>query len=678
MRNMPNGSRGTTRTAARIGAAVLTGLALLAAGQVTAAPARQAERSRPDMTLAYDVLEDILKDLQAYDFAQGVGALTRLRAYVFAHKDDPLARKATESALLAFVQSSPAPGGLMAACRALSLIGGPDSVPVLAALVIKPETTDAARFALERIPAQEAGQALMAALDKSQGVVRRGIVFSLGARKTAAAVPALGRLASGKDIPLAADAVKALGRIGVPEAVQILASALGKAGPQLKSEVASALLLAAEGYVRAGEKAGAAALYDRLVAANLPPVMRQAALKGKIAAAGDAGKGLVLKALAGKDAVLYAPAIAMVPANFGPGEVGQVADLVDRLPEDARVQLTAVLGGYPADAARPYLLTAAESPSLPVRLAALRSIEKTGDVRSVAFLATKAARTVGAEQDAARETLARLKGSEIDAAILAFLPKTSDDAVKAELVQAVSARRIASAKPALMDMVKSAPPALKSRAAAALRNIAGEADIPALLGLLLGLEDEPARESMQDTVAAVARTNPRALARGNVAESLLAGEKDPKKKADLLRVLGKIGDDTSLPLIRGFLSDPDGAVVDAAVHALVDWPTGMARDDLYEIARSSLALNHRVLSVRAFVRMIGLEPYRAPEGAVADLLRAMAVAPRAEEKKLILGMLVRFPCVSGLKTAQSLLSDPTVAEEAKLAADRIRQALGAR
>jgi hypothetical protein len=104
----------------------------------------------------------------------------------------------------------------------------------------------------------------------------------------------------------------------------------------------------------------------------------------------------------------------------------------------------------------------------------------------------------------------------------------------------------------------------------------------------------------------------------------------------------------------------------------------MARDDLYEIARSSFALNHRVLSVRAFIRMIGLEPFRAPDGAVADLLRALAVAPRVEEKKLILGMLVRFPCVSGLKTAQSLLADQSVAEEAKLAADRIREALGRR
>jgi hypothetical protein len=229
-----------------------------------------------------------------------------------------------------------------------------------------------------------------------------------------------------------------------------------------------------------------------------------------------------------------------------------------------------------------------------------------------------------------------------------------------------------------MDMVKTGRPELRSRAAAALRNVAVTADIPDLLGLLLALEDETARESLQDTVAAVARTNPRPLLRGDVAEAMLAEEKDPKKRVDLLRVLGKTGDDTALVLVRRALADPDEAVADAAVRALADWPTGTARDDVTEVARTSLNLNHRVLAVRALVRMIGLEPYRAPEGAASDLLNVLALTPRPEEKKLVLGMLVRFPCVKALKTAESLLSDQSVAPEARLAADRIRRALGAR
>jgi len=368
-------------------------------------------------------------------------------------------------------------------------------------------------------------------------------------------------------------------------------------------------------------------------------------------------------------------ALAAVPAHFGAGEIGPVAELMGRLPESAKVQLTALLAGYPAETARPYLLSAAEDTSSDVRLAALRSIAKAGDGKSVIFLATKAARTAGAEQDAARDALARLKGLDVDAAVLDHLAKASDDAVKAELVRAASDRRIAAAKPALLALIKTGSAGLKAQAAAALRTLADQGEIPALLDLLGGLEDEAAREAMQDTVAAAARTNPRELARAGEVRSRLAGEKDPGKRADLLRVLGKIGDDSSLAQVRAALSDPDAKIVDAAVRALAEWPTDSARDDVFEVARKSVVLNHRVLAARAYVRMIGLEPYRAPEGAAADLLKILALSPRPEEKRLVLAALVRFPCVTSLKTAESLLADPEVAKEAKLASDRIRNAL---
>jgi hypothetical protein len=127
--------------------------------------------------------------------------------------------------------------------------------------------------------------------------------------------------------------------------------------------------------------------------------------------------------------------------------------------------------------------------------------------------------------------------------------------------------------------------------------------------------------------------------------------------------------------VRAALADPDRVIVDSAVRALAEWPTIAARDDVLGLAGSALDFNHRVLSLQACVRMIGLEPNRSPEGAAADLLKVLALSPRPEEKKLILGLLGRFPCVTSLKTAKSLLADPAVADEAKLAIDRIRRAL---
>lgn len=662
-----------TKTRGTMAVAAL-GVALLAALTTVPARGQMNEQAKRSMILTVEPLDLILKDLQVYDFAAGVGAPMRLHAYVLARKDDPEARKEIQAVLLKFVQGSPAPGGLMAACRALRLIGGPAAVPVLAGLVLKTETTDPARYALERIPGAEADQALLAALDQTKGDVRRGVVFSLGERGNGAAVPALTRLAAGSDAVLAADAIKALGKIGGLETTKILTGLLGGSGPALKPEIASALLLAAERRLKAGRLATSEAAYDQIFAANASAVSRQAAFKGQIATTSDP-KALIFRALTGKESLLVEPALAAVTANFDANEIGKVADLMDRLSGASQVQLVTLLANYPADAVQSYLLKAAESPSLEVRLAALRAITAAGDGRSVGFLATRAARTAGAEQETAREALARIRGTEADVAVLEHLRQASDDAVKAELVRAASARRIVAATPVLIGLVKSDSPVLKNRAATALRTVCVQADIPVLLDLLGALDDETARESMEDTIAAVARANPRELARAGEVKTRLAAEKDAKKRGDLLRVLGKIGDDSALSMVRAALGDPDPMVVDAAVRALADWPTVTARDDVLGIAGSSTVLNHRVLATRAFVRMIGLEPNRAPEAATADLVKVLALSPRPEEKRLVLGALGRFPCPTSLKTAESFLADPAVAEEAKAAADRIRRSL---
>jgi hypothetical protein len=127
--------------------------------------------------------------------------------------------------------------------------------------------------------------------------------------------------------------------------------------------------------------------------------------------------------------------------------------------------------------------------------------------------------------------------------------------------------------------------------------------------------------------------------------------------------------------MRRALTDPEKDVVDAAVRGLADWPAASARDDAFAIAATSSNLTHKVLALRAFVRMVGLEPYRQPDAAAADLEKALGLASRPEEKKLVLGLLPRFPCERGLRVAESLQNDPSVKDEAKAAADRIRRSI---
>jgi hypothetical protein len=137
-------------------------------------------------------------------------------------------------------------------------------------------------------------------------------------------------------------------------------------------------------------------------------------------------------------------------------------------------------------------------------------------------------------------------------------------------------------------------------------------------------------------------------------------------------LLSRIGDDSALPLLRDALKERNEAVVDAAVRGLSSWPTPAALDDAAILARKAGNETHRLLALQGFLRMTGLERNRNPEAVIADLRQAYLLAARPEEKRLVLGLLPRFPCTEALDLAGIILGDPTVKAEAQAAVDRIK------
>lgn len=81
--------------------------------------------------------------------------------------------------------------GRQAVCRLLALVGGRDSVPVLAPLLGDPRTSDDARLALDAMDAPEVAAAFRDALPRSRGRARLGVIDSIAARGDVAAVDAL-------------------------------------------------------------------------------------------------------------------------------------------------------------------------------------------------------------------------------------------------------------------------------------------------------------------------------------------------------------------------------------------------------------------------------------------------------------------------------------------------------
>jgi hypothetical protein len=123
------------------------------------------------------------------------------------------------------------------------------------------------------------------------------------------------------------------------------------------------------------------------------------------------------------------------------------------------------------------------------------------------------------------------------------------------------------------------------------------------------------------------------------------------------------------------LDSPEAQIQDAALRALSDWPTAEPAPDLLKVAQTSTNPVHKVLALRGFVRLLGLESDR-PAAQTIDLYKkAMDLAGDATEKKRVLAGLSGTKSLVALDMAAGYLDDVALHLEAESAAVRIAPAV---
>ena len=153
--------------------------------------------------------------------------------------------------------------------------------------------------------------------------------------------------------------------------------------------------------------------------------------------------------------------------------------------------------------------------------------------------------------------------------------------------------------------------------------------------------------------------------------------KQTQSRCALLGVLGKIGDNKALPVLTAALKEKDAAIQTAAIRSLAEWPTARPLMDLQKIASSSENKLHRILALRGFVRLIGLET-RLPDAAKVDLYKkAMNLAPDVGEKRRVLSGLAGAKSRDALEMAKIYVEDETLSREAEFAVVKIAEGIGA-
>jgi HEAT repeat protein len=231
------------------------------------------------------MLADAFEALKKYDWGTDLAALEPIDNATVALRGTSNADPELESQLLAALKGQISRDAHDYVCRKLAIVGTATSVPPLAALLEAQATSHMARYALERINAPQAGEALRDALKSTRGKQKIGVISSLGTRRDREAVAAL---LGDSDRDVARAAALALGTIGTSDAAAALQKAR-QSGTGDKQAIVDGLLSCAESMLHDGKRADAQAIYDSMAGDENSRLVRLAATRGLLACADHNG-----------------------------------------------------------------------------------------------------------------------------------------------------------------------------------------------------------------------------------------------------------------------------------------------------------------------------------------------------------------------------------------------------
>ena len=638
---------------------LLRGTEWAATGRVTL-PA-SADAIRPDA-------ETLLAAIASYQFGQSRAGLRDVENLVAAVSADPSARGPLAAKLAAMLDRDATVECKQFVCQQLSLIGFPAEVPALTRHLTDDDLAFAARFALERIPGEESLAALREALKTASGRIRVGLIDSLGARRDAKSVATVAGLISATDSETATAAVAALGSIGGREAVAAITAAESTVASALRPKCAEALLRCAEDLKRNGQGQEALPLLEKLSTANQPRAVRAAALLARVALLEDKGSELALSALEGDDPAMQAAAVQALRQSADEAALAAIAQRLGALSPRQQVRVIAVLAERKVTSALPALVQAASSEDPAIRQPAIAALGTLGSASTVPVLAKLAIECNVEEGKLLVDSLCRLRGADVDAAISAALAQASP-AVQRQLVQAMVIREAKGAAASLMALAESGDAEVRQEAIRGLGKLADAKEGARVVDLLDKTAD---RAAVEGSLVAIYRRE------GDPAPVVAAVATAPgPKKASLVKVLGALGGDQALEAVRAVLKSDDPAVRMAAVRALATWPDAAPLDDLVSLATTSDDATVKAVTLHGVVRLVPLAKI-PPDQLAQRVVPMVAATTKADELKLLLSALGRIRSPSSLKAALGCLQNPAVKAEAVLAATQIAEGIGTR
>jgi len=564
-----------------------------------------------------------------------------------------------EQDLIAVLQS---PAGIVQKCNAclrLKTTGTAKSVPVLAALLGDEKISHAACNTLEVMPCPEAGTVLRGALDRTSGLVKAGIINTLGMRHDREAVPLLTKLLADSDIQVVAAAITALGNITGPESIAALNEASSDVSSALQAPLNEALLKCAAESVSSGDKKAAHKIYAKMYEAGTPQQFQVAAYRGLILASDEKkALNLIEKGLKGRDKSSLMASLQMAGELKSERATKVFSILLKELSPETQSRFIDVLVQHNEPSVFTALLSAAGSPNPDVRVAALKALGKAGNESAVPSLLASLASHKNIEQEAAREGLIRLRGENTTKAIAENISKVEGPA-KLEVIRILGLRNDTSSIPILMKMTEDSDEALRIISIQSMAMLVNETSMKDLIELLFRTKaDSQRREIEKALISACVRSAKKEQCADQIISALKGT--DISNTCILLKVCSCLTSPGILNVLREGTKNSEKEVQDAAIRSLSSSQDPEAVTDQLTCASNTSNQTYRVLLLRGCIKLVD-ETVKIPADRKIRICKEISnITARSEEKMLVISCLGKINTIDSLTMLETFLSDSTL------------------
>ncbi len=627
-----------------------------------------------DEAIDSDEIEELLNEIRTYEYGQSREKITILTDLLRMAGNSSELKEDVEDELIDFLDSDASLPAKRIACEFLSIYGCDDAIPILSDMLYDSSTTDMAFFALERIPGDLSNEVFREALFETSGKAKVRVITVLGDRRLKESVGDLSPLVWDTDQRIVSASINSLGKIAGGQAVLVLSKELKRSTERTRQDLIDAYMNCAIEYENIGRKKKAFNIYRTLYQPEYDFQVRYASLRGLLRTSDQDAEEIIVSNLKNEHRENQFLAIRCLDELPFDQNMKKITALLPQLSPAAQVQIILSLAGRTDTATLKAITDATQSQSSVTRSEAYKALALSGNSQSVLLLAGASSTSSGKEKTIAREALYRLSAGGVDQDIIKSI-STSADPVKAELIRSTSERDIKEAVPVLLKELGNTESDLRIESIKALRQLAGPENLDQLLGLHTSAKTDLERNELEKTIITVAKRIPEN--QSQVAPLIDRLDKIDKNtiRASYIRMMGKIGDPTSLPIVRASLTSEKTDIRESAIRALSDWPDAQVLEDLQAIITSTDNQKHHVIAFRGHVRLISADENLTDQEKSKMFKQSMKLAINTDEKRMVFSGIADVPTLEAFNFVTPYLDDQEVSSEAEIAVIKIARKL---